>query len=140
MYFFRALTDEIEHATRLGNLKEEPTNSPESINIRDYGPEPFVVNIEEEIGLESHLNSEHFLRIEQGQGIVRMGDREDDLDFEENVEDGFVILIPTGKWHKVSNTGEEPLKIYSIYASLQHPHGTVHQIKDEAMEAEENQH
>jgi mannose-6-phosphate isomerase-like protein (cupin superfamily) len=132
---------------------------------RDYGPQPFVVNIEqaakqnqtfrtviwtgnhlqltlmsinvgEDIGLEVHPNLDQFLRIEEGQGIVRMGDRKDTFDFQANVCENFAIIVPAGKWHNIINTGYIPLKVYSIYAPVQHPRGTVHATKAIAQAAE----
>ena len=81
---------------------------------------------------------DQFLRIDQGQGIVQMGDQQDQLNFEEEVFDDFAIVIPAGKWHNLTNTGDVPLKLYSIYAPPQHPFGTVHETKAEAMAAEHN--
>ena len=40
---------------------------------------------------------DQFLRIDQGQGIVQMGDQQDQLNFEEEVFDDFAIVIPAGK-------------------------------------------
>lgn len=137
------------------------------IELKDYGPEPFAVNIEEatkqnsayrtalwtgdhlqltlmsinvgeDIGLETHPNLDQFIRIEEGQGIVRMGDREDSLDFQEEVYDDFAFIIPAGKWHNLINTGDKPLKLYSIYAPPQHPYGTVHETKADSEAAEMN--
>ncbi len=137
------------------------------IELRDYGPEPFVVNIEEatkennyfrlalwtgnhlqltlmsinvgeDIGLERHPNLDQFIRIEEGQGLVLMGDNDHNLDFRRNVSDDFIFIIPAGKWHNLINTGNKPIKLYSIYAPPQHPHGTVHQTKAVAQAAEEN--
>jgi mannose-6-phosphate isomerase-like protein (cupin superfamily) len=134
---------------------------------KDYGPKPFVVNINEatlqndnyrtalwtgchlqvtlmslkvgeDIGLEIHPDLDQFIRIEQGQGVVMMGDRRDRLDFQEKVFDDFAFVIPAGKWHNLINTGCVPLKLYSIYAPPQHPHGTVHKTKADALAAEEN--
>lgn len=131
------------------------------INLRDYGPEPFVVNIEEatlqnsnfrtalwtgnhlqltlmsidvgdDIGLEMHPNVDQFIRIEQGQALVLMGDSKNRLCFQRRVYDDYAIVIPAGKWHNVINTGCTPLKLYSIYAPPEHPHGTVHRTKDDA--------
>lgn len=136
-------------------------------NTFDYGPKPFVVNINEvtkqnntfrtalwtgnhlqltlmsinvgeEIGLEIHPDLDQFLRIEEGEGIVRMGGRKDRLDFQAKVYDDFAIIIPAGKWHNLINTGCKPLKLYSIYAPPQHPRGTVHETKADAEEAEKN--
>lgn len=132
------------------------------IILRDYGPNPFVVDIEEaakqnnnfrlalwtgkhlqltlmsinvgeDIGLESHPNLDQFIRIEEGQGLVKMGDRKDRLDFEANVRDDYIFIIPAGKWHNLINTGNKPLKLYSIYAPPQHPFGTVHKTKKDAL-------
>lgn len=49
-------------------------------------------------------------------------------------------MIPAGTWHNIINTGNKPLKVYSIYAPPQHPRGTVHETKADAEAAEENHH
>ena len=134
--------------------------------IKDYGPNPMVVNINEmtkhnhnfrtalwtgchlqetlmcispceDIGLEVHPHLDQFIRIEQGEGIVMMGDRKDCMNFREKVCDDYAFVIPAGKWHNLVNTGDVPIKLYSIYAPPQHPHGTVHQTKADAMADEE---
>ena len=46
-------------------------------------------------------------------------------------------MVPAGTWHNVTNTGNIPLKLYSIYAPPNHPFGTVHVTKADAMAAEE---
>lgn len=133
--------------------------------FQDYGPQPFTIDIDEavernnnfrntlwtgkhlqltlmsipvgeDIGLEVHPNVDQFLRIEEGHGVVRMGSSEDSVQFQRSVEDGDVILVPAGTWHNVINTGNSPLKLYTIYAPPEHPHGTVHRTKAEAMAAE----
>ena len=135
--------------------------------LTDYGPQPFVVNIDyatkqnnnfrtvlwtgkhlqltlmslrpgEDIGTEIHPHTDQFLRIEQGQGIVMMGDRKDDLSFRQRVYSGYAILIPAGTWHNLINTGNRPLKLYSIYAPPQHPAGTIHRTREDAVAAEES--
>jgi Mannose-6-phosphate isomerase len=58
-----------------------------------------------------------------------MGKGKDNLDFQANVRDGFAIMIPAGTWHNVINTSNKPLKVYSIYAPPQHPHGVVQATK-----------
>ena len=45
-------------------------------------------------------------------------------------------MVPAGTWHNVINTGDVPLKLYSIYAPPEHPFGTVHKTKRDAEEAE----
>jgi mannose-6-phosphate isomerase-like protein (cupin superfamily) len=88
----------------------------------------------EDIGLELHTTIDQFLRVEQGSGIMMMGDTEENLDFQERVEDDFAIFIPAGKWHNLLNDSDEPLKLYSIYAPVEHPHGTVHETREEGIE------
>lgn len=90
----------------------------------------------EDIGLEIHHDHDQFLRIEQGEGLVQMGNEEDKLDFEEMAYADYAVFIPAGKYHNVTNKGTEPLKLYSIYAPAEHPHGTVHSTYEEAMAAE----
>ena len=134
--------------------KEEKTE----VILKDYGNNPLVINIEdytlknenfrttlwtgsklqvtlmsipvgEEIGLEQHNDTDQFLRIEEGEGKVMMGDSEENLDFVKDFSDDFVIIFPSGKWHNIKNTGDKPLKIYSIYSPVEHPVGTVHKTK-----------
>lgn len=127
---------------------------------RDHGPNPYVTNIHEaalrnknfrtalwtgeylqltfmsinvcdDIGLEMHPDVDQFLRIEQGQGLVMMGDTKDNLCYQKNVYEDYVIFVPAGKWHNLINTGNTPIKLYSIYAPPNHPHGTVHVTKED---------
>ncbi|BBW96488.1 hypothetical protein GsuE55_13210 [Geobacillus subterraneus] len=65
-----------------------------------------------------------------------MSKRKDEWTFEKNVRAGSAIIVPTGTWHNVINTGMVPLKLYSIYAPRKHPHGTVYRTKDDALAAE----
>ncbi len=91
-----------------------------------------------EIGLEVHNGIDQFLRIEEGKGRVQMGDAEDDLVFDQAIGDDWVVLVPAGTWHNITNVGDEPLKIYSIYAPPEHPHGTVHATKAKGDAAEDH--
>lgn len=88
-----------------------------------------------DVGLEQHMGIDQFLRIEEGMAQVLMGDSQDKLDFVRDVEDDYAIFVPAGKWHNIVNKGDKPLKLYSIYAPAEHPHGTVHKTQQEAMEA-----
>ena len=138
------------------------------LEYRDFGNEPFVFNIEdytkqnetyrtalwtgeymqltvmnilpgEDVGLEVHDDHDQFIRVEEGEGIVMMGDAKDNLTFQERVEDDFAIMIPAGKWHNVMNDSDKPLKLYSIYAPREHDHSTVHKTREEAL-ADEHDH
>jgi mannose-6-phosphate isomerase-like protein (cupin superfamily) len=68
-----------------------------------------------------------------------MGPTETELQ-EWMAEDDFAIFVPAGSWHNVTNTGDEPLKLYSIYAPPEHEHGTIHETKADADAAEAEHH
>ncbi|NCQ53950.1 cupin [Candidatus Saccharibacteria bacterium CG11_big_fil_rev_8_21_14_0_20_41_19] len=88
-----------------------------------------------DIGLEAHPTHDQFLRIEQGQATVSMGPSKNELRVWQ-VGDGDAIVVPAGTWHNLISNGDVPLKVYSIYAPPQHPHGTVHVTKEESEKAE----
>ncbi len=91
------------------------------------------INVGDDIGLEVHPDTDQFLRIEEGQGLVQMGNTRENLTFVQQVSDDDAIMVPAGTWHNVKNTGNIPLKLYTIYAPPHHPFGTVEQTKAEAM-------
>lgn len=124
----------------------------------DHGPKPYVLDIEEatlangnyrttlwtgahlqmtvmtipvgdDIGLEVHPDNDQFLRLEQGQGRCVMGPSENEVTFDEKVEDDWAIFVPAGTWHNVINTGDEPMKLYAIYGPADHIPGTIHVTK-----------
>ena len=128
------------------------------IITNDYGNDPFVVNIEKateqnnnfrttlwtgtymqttlmsiepgsSIGLEIHPDTDQFLKIESGMGQVFMGKARENLNFRQNIREGFAIFVPAGTWHNVVNTVKLPLKLYSVYAPPHHPRGTVNATK-----------
>jgi mannose-6-phosphate isomerase-like protein (cupin superfamily) len=90
----------------------------------------------EEIGWEAHEELDQFLRLEQGSGRVEFGKGEDAVDETHEVSDDWAIIVPAGVWHNVVNTGDEDLKLYSLYSPPEHPDGTVHVTKAEADAAE----
>lgn len=125
---------------------------------KDQGPKPFVVDIEKEtldndtfrtalwtgeqfqvtvmsipvggdVGLEVHTEEDQFLRLESGRGKVQMGPEKDNFTLEQEVGADWAVIVPKGVWHNITNIGEEPMKLYSIYAPPHHPHGTVHQTQ-----------
>ena len=129
--------------------------------IRDYGPEPFIFNINHatsknqnfrttlwtgrnmqltlmsipvrcDIGVEMHPDVDQFIRIESGHAKVYMGSCQNDLREVRCVNSNYAVIIPTGTWHNIVNIGNCPLKVYSIYAPPQHPFDTVHKTKKDA--------
>lgn len=129
---------------------------------RDYGPTPIVINIEQatrdnhayrttvwtgnhlqltlmsinvndDIGVELHPDVDQFIRIEHGEGLVKLGSSKENLSFQRKVGPSDAVIVPAGTWHDIVNIGNVPLKVYSIYAPPHHPRGTVHMTKADAI-------
>ena len=80
----------------------------------------------EEIGEEVHPDRDQFFRIEEGAGIIDIDGRENE------VEDDIAVIVPAGARHNVRNTGDEPLRFYTIYGPPEHKDGVVQATKTEA--------
>lgn len=76
-----------------------------------------------DIGEEMH-GLDQFIRVESGSGKAILN-KTDEYD----LEDGFAVIVPAGVWHNIVNTGEEPLKLYTLYSPPEHKDGTVHATK-----------
>lgn len=88
----------------------------------------------EEIGLETHGDTDQFIRVEEGEGKAILDGQEYKL------EDGSAVVIPAGAEHNVINTSsKKALKLYTLYTPPEHPDGTIHKTKAEA-EAYEREH
>ena len=136
-------------------------NCGEHPEIRDYGCEPFIFNINHatnmnqnfrtalwtgramqltlmsipvhgDIGIEMHDDVDQFIRIESGRAKVYMGSCRNNLQEQACVDGNYAIIIPAGTWHNIVNVGNRPLKLYSLYAPPKHPFGTVHQTQADA--------
>lgn len=85
----------------------------------------------EEIGAEVH-KLDQFFRVEEGSGEailegVRTG-----------IWAGFAVLVPAGARHNIVNTGDVPLKLYTLYAPPNHRDGVVHATRAAAESDEEH--
>lgn len=90
------------------------------------------------IGLEVHPDTDQFLRLDAGSGKCVMGPSEDELDFEQDVSDGWAITVPAGVWHDVINTGDEDMRLYAIYAPSHHAAGLKQETFEDAERDEED--
>jgi len=86
----------------------------------------------EEIGEEVHKDRDQFFRVEEGQGEVVIDGRTT------RIESDFAIVVPAGARHNIRNTGDEPLKLYTLYGPPEHADGTVHVTKADALESKEH--
>lgn len=86
----------------------------------------------DEIGQEVHRDRDQFFRVEQGRGEVTIDGHRSEVRSET------AFIVPAGARHNVKNTGQEPLRLYTIYGPPQHADGTVHATRADALANEEH--
>jgi mannose-6-phosphate isomerase-like protein (cupin superfamily) len=79
----------------------------------------------EEIGAEVH-KLDQFFRVEEGTGEAVLNG------VATAIQAGFAIIVPAGANHNIINTGNLPLKLYTLYAPPNHRDGVVHHTRDDA--------
>lgn len=84
----------------------------------------------EEIGMETHAGNDQFFRLESGTIKIIMNGEESTLTM------GMAAIVPAGTEHNVINIGTDVAKLYTLYSPPNHPAGTIHKTKAEAMAAE----
>ncbi len=90
----------------------------------------------EEIGNEVHEHVDQFFRLEQGEATFIFENK-----IKRVAKNGDAVIVPAGTYHNVINTSKTTtLKLYTIYSPPNHPEGTIHKTKAEAMKAEEEHH
>lgn len=129
--------------------------------ITDYGGQPFIVNINhfakmnnnfrtalwtgdwlqvtlmsipvgEDIGIELHPDTDQLIKIEDGCARIMTGKSKNALNYQKNASAGYAVIVPAGTWHNIVNTGQKPLKLFSVYAPPHHPFATVQKTKCDA--------
>ena len=88
----------------------------------------------EEIGEEVHEDRDQFFRVEEGRGTVYIDGAPN------QVEDDFAVIVPAGARHNVVASGDQPLKLYTIYGPPEHRDGVVHKDKAQADADHDNDH
>lgn len=80
----------------------------------------------EEIGLETYLDTDQFIGVEDGNGKAIL----DGLEYE--LRAGLAIIIPTGTEYNIINTSTtQALKLSTVYIPPDHAEGTIHKTKAE---------
>jgi mannose-6-phosphate isomerase-like protein (cupin superfamily) len=86
----------------------------------------------QEIGEEVHDDRDQFFRAEEGRGEILIDGAWS------RISADMAMIVPAGARHNVKNTGDAPLKLYTIYAPPEHVDGTVHATKAEADASDEH--
>lgn len=87
----------------------------------------------DDIGFETH-DLDQVLVFVAGQAETLLGGHQG------AVGAGDVVVVPAGTAHNFINSGDEPLKLYTVYAPPEHAPGTIHRTKAEADAAEALHH
>lgn len=86
----------------------------------------------EDIGEEVHKDRDQFFRLEQGNGEISIDGTVT------AITTGIAMLVPAGSRHNIKNTGDNALKLYTLYAPANHADGTVHTTKAAAEASKEH--
>lgn len=86
----------------------------------------------EDIGEETH-DADQFLYVVKGDGVAVIDGVEHEF------KKGAVFCVPAGTRHNVRNDGDEPMKLFTVYAPPQHAPRTVHDTRAQAEKAEKKE-
>lgn len=86
----------------------------------------------EDIGEEVHKDRDQFFRVEKGKGEVLIDGKRSKIKGDD------AVLVPAGARHNIINTGEKPLRLYTLYGPPEHRDGTVHATKADAQRMKEH--
>ena len=85
----------------------------------------------EDIGTEVH-KLDQFFRVEEGSGEVMLNG------VHTPIHAGYAVVVPAGTAHNIINTGELPMKLYTLYSPPNHSDGVVHATRADAQEDKEH--
>ena len=86
----------------------------------------------EDIGEEVHTDRDQFFRIEKGKGEVLIDGKRS------KIKDDDSVFVPAGARHNIINTGDKPMRLYTLYGPPEHRDGTVHATKVDAQKMKEH--
>jgi mannose-6-phosphate isomerase-like protein (cupin superfamily) len=86
----------------------------------------------QDIGAETHATHDQFFRVEKGKGKIVIDG------VSQKLKSGAGIVVPAGALHNLTNTGDKPMKIYTIYGPPNHLDQLVQKTKAEAQVSSEH--
>lgn len=90
-----------------------------------------ALGVSEDIGEEVHT-VDQILYAVSGEGESILEGRA------KSFEKGDVVAVPAGTRHNIRNTGDDPLRLFTVYAPPQHAANTIHHTKADALRDEED--
>jgi mannose-6-phosphate isomerase-like protein (cupin superfamily) len=85
----------------------------------------------QDIGAETHKTHDQFFRIEKGHGEIVIDG------VTRKVKGGDAIIVPAGALHNLINSGDKPLRLYTLYGPPNHVDGLLEQRKTDAQASTE---
>ena len=129
------------YAANIEDVTKENTNFRTVLWTGEYSQLTVMsIPVGSEIGLEVHPSTDQFLRFEKGHAKLVTGPTEAEQPNEVDIKDDWAVIIPAGTWHNIMNTGDNDLKLYSVYSPANHPADAVHVTKADADAAEAAEH
>jgi mannose-6-phosphate isomerase-like protein (cupin superfamily) len=86
----------------------------------------------QDIGAETHATHDQFFRVEQGKGEVVIDG------VTHKVKSGTGIVVPAGALHNLVNTGDDAMKVYTIYGPPNHVDQLEQETKSDALASSEH--
>jgi len=83
------------------------------------------------IGAETHADHDQFFRIEEGSGEAQINGQRTPISKKSG------IIVPAGALHDIVNTGDKPMRLFTIYSPPEHQRNTVRRTKQESDAAAE---
>ena len=80
----------------------------------------------QDIGAETHATHDQFFRIERGRGEVEIDG------VIHKIKGGDAMIAPAGARHNVTNTGDKPMRLYTLYSPPEHLDRLVEATKSDA--------
>ena len=86
----------------------------------------------QDIGAETHATHDQFFRVEQGKGEVVIDG------VTHKIKSGTGIVVPAGALHNLVNTGDEAMRVYTIYGPPNHVDQLEQETKSDALASSEH--
>jgi mannose-6-phosphate isomerase-like protein (cupin superfamily) len=87
------------------------------------------LKVGEEIGLETHKEVDQILFFVQGKTEATLNGET------RVVDEGDVVFVSAGTEHNFKNVGETPVKLFTVYSPPEHPDGTIHASRADALKS-----
>lgn len=84
------------------------------------------IPVGEEIGAETHQEIDQILFFVSGEAKAILNEQSSDCSEDQ------VVFVPAGTRHNFINSGDQDLKLYTVYSPPAHADGVIHQTKQEA--------